>query len=94
VCSNLISWSSKKQPTILRYSTKEEYKTLANGAVEAMRVSFLLTEFRVTQRRARTKQLEIDFHFVCESIAEGALQIKFTSSNDQLADVFTKLARR
>jgi hypothetical protein len=37
---------------------------------------------------ARTKHIEIDFHFVRERVAEGALQVKFIS------DVFTKPATR
>jgi hypothetical protein len=41
---------------------------------------------------ARTKHIEIDFHFVRERVAEGALQVKFISSSDQLVDVFTKPA--
>jgi histone deacetylase 1/2 len=41
---------------------------------------------------ARTKHIEIDFHFVRERVAAGALQVKFISSSDQLADVFTKPA--
>ena len=43
---------------------------------------------------ARTKHIEIDFHFVRERVASGALQVRFISSNDQLADVFTKPATR
>jgi hypothetical protein len=43
---------------------------------------------------ARTKHIEIDFHFVRERVAEGALQVKFISSSDQLTDVFTKSATR
>jgi histone deacetylase 1/2 len=39
---------------------------------------------------ARTKHIEIDFHFVWELVSSGALQMCFTSSEDQLADVFTK----
>ena len=40
----------------------------------------------------RTKHIEIDFHFVRERVAAGVLQVKFISSDDQLADVFTKPA--
>jgi hypothetical protein len=110
---NLISWSSKKQPTVSRSSTEAEYKALANGAAEAIWLESLLKELGVTQHRtpilwcdnlgatyltanpvfhARTKHIEIDFHFVRERVAAGALQVKFISSSDQLADVFTKPA--
>jgi hypothetical protein len=49
---NLVSWSSKKQPTVSRSSTEAEYKAIANGAAEAMWMSSLLTELGVTQQRA------------------------------------------
>ena len=39
---------------------------------------------------ARTKQIEVDYHFVRERVAQKLLQIKFVSSKDQLADIFTK----
>ncbi|XP_071681187.1 uncharacterized protein [Lolium perenne] len=39
---------------------------------------------------ARTKHIEIDFHFVRERVSKKLLQIKFISSKDQLADIFTK----
>ena len=112
---NLISWSSKKQPTVSRSSTEAEYKALANGAAEAIWIESLLTELGVSQQRtpilwcdnlgatyltanpvfhARTKHIKIDFHFVQERVASGALQVRFISSDDQLADVFTKPATR
>ncbi|GKA17967.1 retrotransposon protein, putative, ty1-copia subclass [Tanacetum coccineum] len=43
---------------------------------------------------ARTKHIEVDFHFVREKVAMGALDVRFISSNDQVADGFTKPATR
>jgi hypothetical protein len=39
---------------------------------------------------ARTKHIEVDFHFIREQVAKKLLQIRFISSKDQLADIFTK----
>ncbi|KAM3294017.1 hypothetical protein ACQJBY_037111 [Aegilops geniculata] len=39
---------------------------------------------------ARTKHIEVDYHFVRERVAQKLLSIKFISSKDQLADIFTK----
>ncbi|CAH1424564.1 unnamed protein product [Lactuca virosa] len=108
---NLISWSSRKQPTVSRSSTEAEYKALANGTAEDTWIQSLLKELGVHQRRApvlwcdnigatyltanpvfhaRTKHIEADFHFVREKVVMGALDVRFISSNDQLADGLTK----
>ncbi|KAK9211490.1 hypothetical protein WN943_000867 [Citrus x changshan-huyou] len=39
---------------------------------------------------ARTKYIEIDYHFVREKVAQGKLITQFVSSKDQLAYIFTK----
>ncbi|XP_071681765.1 uncharacterized protein [Lolium perenne] len=39
---------------------------------------------------ARTKHIEIDFHFVRERVASRQLDIRFITSKDQVADGFTK----
>jgi hypothetical protein len=39
---------------------------------------------------ARTKHIEVDFHFVRERVNKKKLQIWFISSKDQVADIFTK----
>jgi transposase InsO family protein len=39
---------------------------------------------------ARTKHIEVDFHFVRERVLRKDLVVKFVSTVDQLADIFTK----
>jgi hypothetical protein len=39
---------------------------------------------------ARTKHIEIDYHFICERVSHKLLDIKFISNKDQVADGFTK----
>jgi hypothetical protein len=39
---------------------------------------------------ARTKHIELDFHFVREWISTKQLNIQFICSSDQIGDVFTK----
>jgi len=39
---------------------------------------------------ARTKHVEVDYHFVCDRVAKREIQVRFISSKDQLADVLTK----
>lgn len=39
---------------------------------------------------ARTKHIEIDFHFVRERVAQKLLDIRFINSGDQVTDGFTK----
>jgi histone deacetylase 1/2 len=43
---------------------------------------------------ARTKHIEIDFHFVRERVAQRLLDIRFVSTGDQVADGFTKALPR
>jgi hypothetical protein len=38
----------------------------------------------------RTKHIEVDFHFVRERVLRKDLAVKFVSTIDQLADIFTK----
>ncbi|GJW87165.1 putative RNA-directed DNA polymerase [Tanacetum coccineum] len=40
--------------------------------------------------RARTKHVEIDYHFVRKKVAQGDLRVQHISTHDQIADIFTK----
>jgi histone deacetylase 1/2 len=39
---------------------------------------------------ARTKHVEVDYHFVHDRVTKKEIHIRFIPSRDQLADVFTK----
>ena len=39
---------------------------------------------------ARTKHVEVDYHFIRDRVAKREIQVRFISSKDQLADVLTK----
>jgi hypothetical protein len=39
---------------------------------------------------AHTKHIKVNFHFVREKVAMGALEVRTIASGDQIADIFTK----
>jgi hypothetical protein len=39
---------------------------------------------------ARTKHVEVDYHFVCEKVLNRDILIKFISTHNQVANIFTK----
>ncbi|KAG9444532.1 hypothetical protein H6P81_015872 [Aristolochia fimbriata] len=108
---NLVSWSSRKQPTVSRSSAEAEYRALASTMSEISWLLQLMQEVhvRISQApmvwcdnisatfiaanpvfHARTKHIELDYYFVRERIAKGALQVKYIPTMDQVSDIFTK----
>ncbi|GJV83148.1 gag/pol polyprotein, partial [Tanacetum coccineum] len=88
--SNLISWTACKQRTVLRSSTEAEYKALVDTVAELTWLQALLHELANPIFRARTKHVEIDYHFVREKVAQGDLRVQHITTHDQIADIFTK----
>ncbi|KAJ9536153.1 hypothetical protein OSB04_un000671 [Centaurea solstitialis] len=108
---NLISWFSKRKPTVSRSSAEAEYKGVANAVAEASWIRNLLLELNVPIRQAtvvycdnvsavylscnpvqhqRTKQVEIDIHFVREKVKIGHIRVLHVPAAYQYADIFTK----
>ncbi|PRQ16261.1 putative RNA-directed DNA polymerase [Rosa chinensis] len=109
--SNLISWCSKKQPTVARSSAESEYRALAHASAETTWLGYLLYELGATIHfpillhcdnlsttymasnpvfHARTKHIELDYHYVREKVARGSHRVCFIPSRDQPADLLTK----
>jgi len=108
---NLISWSSRKQRTVLRSSNESEYRTFATTIAELILLQSMLHNLGLylplppTLRcdnigttylsanpafYARTKHIEIDFHFVRDKVASKTLDVCFIFSKDNLANIFIK----
>jgi hypothetical protein len=50
--NNLVSWSSRKQPTVSRSSTEAEYKAVTNATAEIIWIQVLLHELKISQDRS------------------------------------------
>ncbi|GJW67090.1 copia protein [Tanacetum coccineum] len=108
---NLISWSSKRQPTLSRSSVEAEYRSVANMVSESCGIRNLLLELHFPISTAtlvycdnvsaiylsgnlvqhqRTKQIEMDIHFVREKVARDEVRVLHIPSCYQIADVFAK----
>ncbi|CAM8878191.1 unnamed protein product [Rhodiola kirilowii] len=102
--SNLVSWCSKKQPTVARSSAESEYRALAHACAETTWIALLLSELGANIQypillycdnlsatymasnpvfHARTKHIELDYHFVREKVAMGSHLVRYSSAEDR-----------
>nr|GEU84902.1 hypothetical protein [Tanacetum cinerariifolium] len=95
---NLLSWSSKRQHTISRFSAETEYRGVANVVAETVLVRNLLCELHYPLmtmsanhvQHQRTKHIEIDIHFVRDMVKAGHVRVLHVPSRFQYANIFTK----
>ncbi|CAH9122907.1 unnamed protein product [Cuscuta epithymum] len=108
---NLISWKSKKQPTVSKSSTEAEYRAIAYTVQDTLHIRSVLFELGYPihepvhllcdnisasyltanpVQHARSKHIQIDYHFVRERVAHGDLIVRHVPTHLQLADIFTK----
>lgn len=107
----VVSWISKKQPTVSLSSAEAEYMAISAAVQEITWIRQLLNEIHFNQpeasvlridnqaaiaisendvHHARTKHIDIRHHFVRDYIKNKQVQLKWISTQDQLADIFTK----
>ncbi|GJV41603.1 ribonuclease H-like domain-containing protein [Tanacetum coccineum] len=81
--NNLLSWSSKRQPTLSRSSAEAGYRGVANAVAETCWLRNLLRELHTP--------LSSDTLVYCDNvIAVGQVRVLHVPSRYQFADIFTK----
>ena len=103
--SNPISWASNKQHTVSRSSTEAKYRALAITTAEIAWIRHIplyhapmiycdnISVISLSTNpvfHAKSKHIKIDYHFVCERVTRGDLQVQHVSSAEQFADILTK----
>jgi len=49
---------------------------------------------RDSKFHARTKHIDIRYHFICEAVSDRKMEIHYVPSNENLADIMTKALGR
>ena len=85
MANGLICWRLILQPTVALSTTEAEYMVIAEAIKEAMWTLGLLGDLGVEQHKldakyqvhhARTKHIDVRYHFVKEVVAEGEIRLK------------------
>ena len=104
----MVSWSSKRQPTVALSTTEAEYMAASHCTKEAIWLRQLLDDMRCRYDEGtfimcgnqgnialaknpvyhtRTKHIEVQYHFVREKMARGAIVLEYCPIEDMLVDV-------
>ena len=95
VGGGVISWSSKKQPTIATLSVEAEYIASANATKKAATIIYADNQGSITLAHnpvsySRAQHIDIWHHFIREHIERGEVSLDYVSTKEMMADIFTK----
>ncbi|KAA0026182.1 putative mitochondrial protein [Cucumis melo var. makuwa] len=99
-----VSWCSKRQPIVALCTTEVEYKAAQENMwikqlmkEEINHATTLycdnLSAVRLAENsvfHARTKHVELHYHFIREKVLQEEIEMKPIKAEDQIADIFTK----
>ncbi|GJT49347.1 retrovirus-related pol polyprotein from transposon TNT 1-94 [Tanacetum coccineum] len=80
----LVSWSSKRQKSIVISSTEAEYIALSGCCAQVLWMRSQLTDYGLGFNKIPI------FHFIKEQVENGVVELYFVNTEYQLADIFTK----
>nr|GEW21754.1 retrovirus-related Pol polyprotein from transposon TNT 1-94 [Tanacetum cinerariifolium] len=89
----LVSWSSKKQKSIVISTTKAEYISMSGCYAQILWMSAIALCCNNIQY-SQSKKLDIRHHFIREKVKKGVVELYFVMTDYQLADIFTKALPR
>ena len=98
-----ISWMSKKQAIVASSTSEVEYVALSSATQEAVWLRRLLVDLRTAPKEstvlmednqgaiaiARTKHIDIRYHYVREALQEGTLDLCYCPTEEMVADLLT-----
>lgn len=90
-----IIWSSERQKSVSISTMEAEYIAASEAMKELVWIKRLLEEvmkddLKIPMYFKRSKHIDIRYHFVREKFEEGAFVLEYVSSENMIADIFTK----
>nr|XP_051220893.1 uncharacterized mitochondrial protein AtMg00810-like [Lolium perenne] len=93
---SLISWSSKRQPTVSRSSAEAEYRVVANAVAEVSWLWQLLVELSCPVAKATVVYCDnvSAVYLSANPVALGHIRVLHVPTSQQFADIMTRASLR